>query len=258
MLGCRYNQGKLCFCSIHLLCLIIRNERVSFWGDCRMLKFNKMDVSRFWNSLTKRKKENFNIFVQQASYLQQASYALCRMMDTMNNVVWKSCEKEVKVCEVQGDALLTEFQEQLYERFIGPMKRTDMQTIAMSIDEFLDSINDAAKSMLLYLPGRIDPPLKELALYIRSQAESIKFLMSYCYDIKHNYAQMINLCDRITELEHAADDSYEEYIGSIFTNEKNAIELMKYKNIAEALEASTDAAKRISDNVRKIILRYVD
>ena len=65
-------------------------------------------------------------------------------------------------------------------------------------------------------------------------------------------------CERITELEHAEDDSFAEYIGYIFTNEKNAIEVMKYKNIAEAFETATDAAKTVSDSVRKIILRYVE
>ncbi len=77
-------------------------------------------------------------------------------------------------------------------------------------------------------------------------------------DLRHNFSQISLGCDRITELEHAADDAYEEYIGYIFTQEKNAIELMKYKNIAETLEAATDAGKTVSDNIRKIILRYVD
>ena len=76
--------------------------------------------------------------------------------------------------------------------------------------------------------------------------------------MRRNYAQITMQCERITELEHAADDSFAEYIGYIFTNEKNAIELMKYKNIAEAFEAATDAAKDVSDNVRKIVLRYVE
>ena len=77
-------------------------------------------------------------------------------------------------------------------------------------------------------------------------------------DLSSNYLPITQQCDRITELEHAADESYEEYIGFIFTNEKNPIELMKYKNIAEVFEATTDAAKRVSDNIRKIILRYAD
>jgi uncharacterized protein Yka (UPF0111/DUF47 family) len=77
-------------------------------------------------------------------------------------------------------------------------------------------------------------------------------------DIKRNYTQIVLQCDRITELEHAADDSYEEYIEYIFRNEENAVELIKYKNIAEALEGATDSAKRVSDSVRKIILRYTE
>ena len=39
---------------------------------------------------------------------------------------------------------------------------------------------------------------------------------------------------------------------------ENAVELIKYKNIAEALEGATDSAKRVSDSVRKIILRYTE
>ena len=64
-------------------------------------------------------------------------------------------------------------------------------------------------------------------------------------------------CDRITELEHAADDTYEEYVGYIFQNQTDAIELMKSKNIAEMLEATTDTAKVFSDHIRKLLLRYV-
>jgi uncharacterized protein Yka (UPF0111/DUF47 family) len=82
--------------------------------------------------------------------------------------------------------------------------------------------------------------------------------VSYFGDLGKNYVQIVLQCDRITELEHAADDAYEEYIGFIFKNESNAIELMKYKNIAEVFEACTDAAKTVSDCVRKTILRYVD
>ena len=83
-------------------------------------------------------------------------------------------------------------------------------------------------------------------------------MMALFGDVKKNYAQIAVQCERITELEHAADDAFAEYIGYIFTHESDAIELMKYKNIAEAFEATTDAAKTVSDSVRKIIMRYVD
>lgn len=197
------------------------------------------------------------VLSQQASYLAHASSALCEMTETMDPVSWRKLEKEVKACEVQGDALLTELHEQLYESILS-RARSDVQTIAMNIDEFLDNINDSAKSILLYMPERIDPHIKDLAQYINAEADSIRKMMPYMIDPKKNYAQIAVQCERITELEHAADDTFAEYIGYIFTNVDNPIEVMKYKNIAEALEAATDAAKAISDSVRKIIMRYVD
>ena len=83
-------------------------------------------------------------------------------------------------------------------------------------------------------------------------------MVVYLADLRKNYNIIATFCDRITELEHAADDVYEEYIAFVFKNEENAIEVIKYKNIAEILESCTDAAKAVSDSVRKIILRYLD
>ena len=217
-----------------------------------------MKIGNLFRKFTGHRHQYAPSFVQQATYLQQAADALCRMTDTMDSSEWKVLEKEVKACEVQGDALLTEFYEQLYEKVITSIRRADLQTIALNIDELLDHINDSAKSILLYMPQRIDPQLRDLAQYIRAEADTIKSIASMLGDLRHNFSQISLGCDRITELEHAADDAYEEYIGYIFTQEKNAIELMKYKNIAETLEAATDAGKTVSANIRKIILRYVD
>lgn len=198
------------------------------------------------------------IYTQQVAYIKQASSALVRMTGTSDHEEWKKLEKEVKLCETQGDAMLTEFYEQLYEGMFTPLDRIDLQAIAMYIDEFLDNINDSAKSVLLYLPGKIDQQLVELAQYIEAEADALKDVVICLDDVKANFSNLTLLCDRITELEHAADDSYEEYIGYVFNNEKNPIELMKYKNIAEMFESTTDAAKKVSDYVRKMLLRYAE
>ncbi len=198
------------------------------------------------------------VFARQATYLQQASEALCNMTETKDETQWRMYEKEIKACEVQGDALLAEFHEQLYESIMTNVRRSDMQSIAMSIDEFLDHINDSAKSILLYMPARIDAQIRDLAQYIHTEANALRAIMGLMENPRKNYQQIAIQCERITELEHAADDAFAEYIGYVFNNEKNAIEVMKYKNIAEAFEATTDAAKDVSDNIRKIVLRYVE
>ena len=212
----------------------------------------------FVRLFTIRKNHYLPVFAQQASYLLHASASLCEMTETVDPVQWRKLEKEIKACEVQGDALLTEFHEQLYEGLIRKIKRSDLQTIAMKIDSFLDNINDSAKSIPLYMPKRIDQQIADLAQYIHASADSIKKLMPLFGDLKKNYAKIAVQCERITELEHAADDTFAEYIGYIFTHESDPIELMKYKNIAEAFELATDAAKSLSDSIRKMLMRYQD
>ncbi len=217
-----------------------------------------MKLIRIFRKIAGPRQQYIPVFARQATFLQQASEALCNMTETMDTARWRLYEKEIKACEVQGDALLTEFHEQLYESIMTSVRRSDMQTIAMSIDEFLDHINDSAKSILLYMPDRIDAQIKDLAQYINTEANALRAMMGLMDNPRKNYSQIVMQCERITELEHAADDAFAEYIGYIFTHEKNAIEVMKYKNIAEAFEAATDAAKDVSDNVRKIVLRYVE
>lgn len=180
------------------------------------------------------------------------------MTETTDTSRWRMLEKEIKACEVQGDALLTELHEQLTERLMLDLRKIDVQSVALHIDELLDHINDSAKSFHLYNPDRIDPHLSDLAQYLHAQTDAIRKMVSYFGDIKKNYSQIILQCERITELEHAADDAYEEYIGFIFKNEDDAISVIKFKNIAEALESATDAAKLVSDVVRKIIYKYID
>ena len=197
------------------------------------------------------------IFSQQAAYIRQASKALLQMMKTDDISERKRLEKEVKMCEIQGDAMLTEFYEQLNDKYFSILHSSDLQTVAMNIDNILDNINDSAKAVLIYMPRKIDVQLVELAEYICAEADAMTMIVAGMDEMKRKFSDMTIQCDRITELEHAADDTYEEYVGYIFQNGTDAIELMKSKNIAEMLEATTDTAKVFSDHIRKILLRYV-
>ena len=215
-----------------------------------------MRLFRRQRKFAKAKSHFLPIFVQQVALCRQASSALYGIVRTSERSEWARLEKEVKQCEVQGDALLAEFYEILYEVLLYPIDRDDLQILAMDIDVFLDRINTSAKSIMLYMPEKIDQPIADLAQYIDMEAEAMIRIISLMDDLKENFSDIIMQCDRITELEHAGDDSYEEYIGNIFRNEHNAVELMKYKNLAEVFEDTTDGAKRFSDHIRKILMRY--
>ena len=48
----------------------------------------------------------------------------------------------------------------------------------------------------------------------------------------------------------------ETFMSNLFQTEKYPIEVIKYKNIAQNLEDTTDKAKEISDTVKSIIIKH--
>ena len=194
---------------------------------------------------------------RQADILCQASDALVTMLSTNDPVLWKQYHREIKSCEVQGDALLQEFREQLSDRLMGSLGRTDLTTVAMSMDDCVDVIKDTSKAILIYHPKKIDSQLQDLAQLIRSEALVLRELLPMMWHIRSKASAISLQCDRVAELEHAADDAYEEYIGYIFSEEEDLREMTKYKNLAELFEKATDSEKHVSDCMRLMVLRFL-
>ncbi len=197
------------------------------------------------------------ILARQTDFLCKTSSLLVEMFGTDDVEVRSRIEREIKSCETQGDALLTEFHEMLSGRLFVQINKLDLQAVAMAMDDCLDVIKDTSKAVLIYCPEKLDDQLKELAQLARSQSEVIHDAIPLLVNLKKNLSAISMSCERVTELEHAADDAYEDYVGYIFCNEENTRELVKYKNLAEMLENATDANKRISDNIRKLLLNYL-
>lgn len=197
------------------------------------------------------------ILAQQTDFLCKTSSLLVEMFGTDDVELRSGMEKEIKSCEAQGDALLTEFHEMLSARPFIQVNKLDLQAVAMAMDDCQDVIKDTSKAVLIYRPAKLDDQLKDLAQMAKSQSEVIHDTIPLLVDLRRNLSAVSMACERVTELEHAADDAYEEYMGYIFGNEENTRELIKYKNLAEMLENATDAHKRISDNIRKLLLNYL-
>jgi len=223
----------------------------------KRVKIFFMHTLRFFRHIFHAKRDLTPMFAQQSAFLCRSSEVLLKMLATTDPDEWKRCQREIKTCEVQGDALLTEFREMLSERLMGSLGLTDLTTVAMAMDDCLDVIKDAAKAVTIYHPQKIDEQLLELATIIRSEAYALRDLLPLLWDIRRKASAISLQCDRVAELEHAADDAYEEYIGFIFSEEEDIREMTKYKNLAELFEKATDSEKRVSDCIRLMVLRFL-
>lgn len=210
------------------------------------------------NSIFTREKRNkhfFPTYLQQAQTAQVAAKYLKELVKSDDPEERRLLSRMIKKQETTGDELLREFYFELNEAFVTPFDREDMNALAMDLDKFLDFINHSAKTILMYNPKRIDKQIKEIIDNIHEDASTMIEIFSLLDDLEKNHQQISDLCQKVTLIEHAVDDIYGDYISYLFTNEKDEIELLKYKEIAQVIEDTTDRAKEVTTTVKSLIIK---
>lgn len=211
-----------------------------------------MNLARFFYPM----RELVPIFESQAGLLEESSRLLCEMHQTLDPANWRKLFYEIRNNEHKGDAMLTEFREAQRALPLRAGVRRELRTIAMALDDALDVLKDASNAINIYNPAKIDPQLQDLARIIVDEASALRQAFPLLRDIKKNASAIQLQADRVTELEHDADEAYEAYVGYIFSEEPDLREMTKYKNLAELYEKATDSEKHVSDCIRILLMRY--
>ena len=202
-----------------------------------------------------REKHFFPTYAKQAETAQIAAKYLKELVKSDDPEERKLLTRMIKKQETTGDELLREFYIELNEAFVTPFDREDMNALAMDLDKFLDFINHSAKTILMYNPLKIDKQIKEIIDNIHEDANLILKIFNLIDDIGKNHQELADLCQQVTNIEHTVDDIYGDYISYLFSNEHDEIELLKYKEIAQVVEDTTDRAKEVTSTVKCLIIK---
>lgn len=203
----------------------------------------------------KHEKHFFPTYIKQAETAKVAIKYLKELVKSDDHEERKLLARMIKKQETTGDELLRDFYLELNTAFITPFDRDDMNDLAMHLDKFIDFINYSSKSILMYNPQKIDKQIIEIIDNIYEDSNLIIEIFKLLNDVSSNHQALAELCQKITHIEHVVDDIYESYVSYLFSNEKNEIELLKYKEIAQSIEDTTDHAKEIADTVKCIIIK---
>lgn len=214
-----------------------------------------MKIDRFLQLFVVKEKKFYPLYISQTENIVVAAEELKRLYLESNYELQKESYRKIKVLETKGDQITAKIYEELNKTFVTPFDREDIHVLASRIDTFLDFIHDSARKLAMYKPLS---PSKDLITIVDLILEDAKLINEIARNleflVKRN-GEILKLCKRIKEIEHKVDELYEDYNIFLFQNEKDAIELVKNKNIVQSLEDTTDRAKEISDSIRSIIVK---
>jgi uncharacterized protein len=192
----------------------------------------------------------FDLFENHARILCRASkLLLAGLADGYEGV--RGIENQMSVLEDEGDRLVHEIFGRLRSTFITPFDPEDIQALAMSLDNVLDSIEDVTFRIVAYRLNPIPPAVSLLAENVNS---SCMFLLG-AVEALHKKASVIEFCIEINRLENEADHIERNLLADLFRNETDPIALIRQKEIFEWLEATTDRCEDVADVIQNVAVK---
>jgi uncharacterized protein len=202
-------------------------------------------------SFMPKEDEYFVLFSQMTAKMQEASNALVDL--TQGSFAnFETLVKKVKDVEHECDTITHELTTKLNKSFITPFDREDIFTLAVALDDVVDYIDAGARAILMYDIREISDHAKHLAKVIQALAIEINSAVSMLSKPKDMNRHIVE----IHRLENEADDVYFRAIGELFHTEKDAIALIKWKELYEILENGTDRCESVANIIESIILKH--
>ncbi len=199
-------------------------------------------------------KKFFPLFEKASGNLHQISLVLVEMVNTSSPEKRKELIKEIERLEHVGDSVSHEIFNELSKNFITPFDREDIHELVSSLDDIVDFIHGSAKRIDLYKISEITPPVIKLAELVLKGAEELHKAVTGLRQMK-NINQIKEACVRINSIENHADDIFDMAIAALFEDEKDAIKIIKMKEILSALETATDKCEDAANVIESIIVK---
>ncbi|MGA3325348.1 MAG: DUF47 family protein [Terriglobia bacterium] len=199
--------------------------------------------------LIPRDEKFYGLFNEQAANIHNAAKLLVALFENFQEV--EKQVSEIKFLEHKGDQLTHALMKKLNRTFITPFDREDIHALGSALDDVLDLIEAAATRFLTYKIKKVTPGAQQLAKVILHGTEIIVNAVAQL----HHPQNMLEYCEQLTLLEEEADRIKGECIARLFEESTDPFEVIKWKEIYEVLEASTDKEEDVADVLESVVLK---
>ncbi len=196
-------------------------------------------------------KHFFNMLENESNNVLDGSNAFLEMLKNYENI--KQKQQKIKDIEHQGDDFVHEIFEELNKTFITPIDHEDISALASAFDDVLDYIDGTAARLVLYEIKKPEENMIKLAEVLLKQATELNTALSGLRNIK-NPKDIERRCIEVNRLENVADDIYKTSVAELFRR-KDAIEIMKLKEIYERIEFATDKCEDAANVISDIVVK---
>ncbi|MGQ0669222.1 MAG: DUF47 domain-containing protein [Actinomycetota bacterium] len=200
--------------------------------------------------LVPRDESFFELFVRQATNIEKAADALHDLVSAYHDTARKA--ERLRDLEHEGDEITHEIMRRLNTVFVTPLDHDDIHKLTSTLDDVLDHMEAAADLFVLH---KIESPLPEMKaqadVIVRATRATREGLATL-----PKYAQLSEYWVEINRLENEGDRIYRRAVADLFGGDYKAMDVLKWKDIIDELEAAIDRIEDVADCLEAIALKH--
>ena len=140
----------------------------------------------------------------------------------------------------------------LHRTFVTPLDREDIHALARSLDDVMDAIDASAAVVRLYQIEHVRPDARELARLVKLSAEQVVLALK-ALGKKQGVSER---AVEINRLENEADRAHQAALRRLFEEERDAITIIKWKEVLDFLEDATDRCEDVANVLEGVVVKH--
>jgi uncharacterized protein len=204
-------------------------------------------------SLIPREEKFFDLFDQQVKALLEAATTFRSLVKD-----WSPDHpaiQKLRDLEHECDITTHEIMDKLNRTFVTPMDREDIHELAKELDDVIDIIQAISERMLLFRIKETTEDLVELSRILEEAVANVTKAVTSIRQLNRP-RRILDYCIEINRLENRGDRTQEKAIENLFNNSKDAIEIIKWKEIYDFAEAAIDKCEDVANTIEGIVVKY--
>ncbi|MCI1903351.1 DUF47 family protein [Enterococcus hirae] len=198
----------------------------------------------------------FEAMAHLADNAQQAGKILAKILSSedysLETLLAKS--DQIHQLEHDGDDVVKETMRELYVSFITPIDREDIVQITDRLDDILDGINSVTYLFEHLVVTELRPELEGFLALVLEALNGVDAAVKEFAKFK-NSKQLIKYIEQVNLVESEGDRYYSNSLKNLFTNEKDPIEIIKWKDIFDKLESVLDDCESSVDIIEGLVIK---
>jgi predicted phosphate transport protein (TIGR00153 family) len=200
-----------------------------------------------------RDKIFWDAFTGHAQRSVKASDLLVEMLEHPERA--EALAQQVGNLEHEGDKITHDTVLALHQTWITPLDREEIHGLIAKLDDVLDFIEAASDRIALYKITVVRPEAIDLAKVLQLSCQEIEKAMTLIQNMK-DVQPLLDLCMHINRHEHDADQIFRRGLARLFDEKTDPLEVLKWRDVFEAIETATDRAEDVANIIEGIVLEH--